>query len=1310
MVSQMPYRWTNCLVAATLLLAPLASSVGVTPVAAAATDRPTADRVVFFAADGMRPDLMENYAAQGYMPTYQQLMQQGVRGENGLTQGFPPNTGVGWYTLNTGTWPGEHGSTNNTFFRAFGANNPPTPFTTTSTSFSASGILQADTLAAAAERAGKKVAQVDWVGGLNSGITGPTVDYANFFSMRGVAVYPSDGVEQAGASAFGVAYLVISPTLAMSWTNEPAGDPNTPPMEATFVVSSTNPGNNPHRMYDLYFYDTISDTNRVYNRLLLVPVSAGKSANLANLALSVGDFKEVKLFGANGLTGSRANQTASFYAKLVSLSADLSTFKLYFTSVSRLRASCTAAVCASLPAGGAGEDRLERYLADNAPGFIAADFAPLEARIIDEATYVQQGLQLQKAYGDAVLNYILGTLQPDTELALVGYPVTDEFSHQFLGLLTPTDMDGNPNPYYDDIENDDVADNRLTIREGYIRSAYMGADMKLAHARHLLGGNPTTVASSDHGFAPQWYAVNARKVMFDAQVTLPNSTTVSLHGSGGSTASNCAALATDYVKTCWAGGTMQVYLNPNLVGASTSSPTYTAVFNAVMSTFQTLTDTANPSATVVARVLTKAELRNVDGSDSLHPNRSGDIVVVLRPPYQWDAATPGERIAFSQFFGQHGYMPELVDLAHNVNMHGVFVAAGPGFRSHYQVYLPFVVNQLFAAFTALATGQTPIQAAAPRDAVVTGVRAIDLAPTIAFLLNIPGPQNARGRILYNTLPNGGANFQEVTFLQISDFHGQLIPLAEAADNNSGAATYNIGGAAYLKTWWDWYEAEAQDGTIRLSSGDSQGATPPISAFFGDTPTVDIMNLMAIDYDGLGNHNFDAGANYLTSTLIPRADYPHLSSNLVFSGTTNSYPPSWKPYDLIQVGEAMVGLIGFSNDDLEDSLFPGAIAPFVPLSSTAKVNEYAALLQGMGADAVVAFGHHGATGGTLTNPTGPLVDLADNVTNVDAVLGDHTNYQVLATRPNGVLVTENLSKGPRFTRIRLVVDTDTGAVIYKTADWHKPWNLGVTPDPAIQAEITTLNALVNAALGTVIGQSNVAVPRADACGRADGRLCESLVGDIVTDAMLDAYEAIGVDFALTNAGGLRADLTCPTVDNPNDTCPAITPPAYLISRGSVLGVLPFGNIVATVPITGPILKTYLENGISSMPGANGRFPQISGLCFSYNISNTVGTRVVSATHQLPNGSCGGAAIDFSPSATYMIAINDFMASGGDGYPAVTAFPGYTTQAIMDQVVADYITAQGTLSPTIQGRIKCEANGTPNGGACPVGGPTFNFFLP
>jgi 2',3'-cyclic-nucleotide 2'-phosphodiesterase (5'-nucleotidase family) len=372
-------------------------------------------------------------------------------------------------------------------------------------------------------------------------------------------------------------------------------------------------------------------------------------------------------------------------------------------------------------------------------------------------------------------------------------------------------------------------------------------------------------------------------------------------------------------------------------------------------------------------------------------------------------------------------------------------------------------------------------------------------------------------------------------------------------------------------------------------------------------------------------------------------------------------------------------------------------PFHVANSTASVNAEAAKLAAKGIKTIVAIGHLGATAGTLTAPTGPLVDLADNVTNVDAVIGDHTDVQVLTTRPNGVLVTENRSKGIRFTRVRLVVDTTTKAVVYKTADFHKPWDIGVTPDPAIQARIDQLNAQLAPILNTVIGSSTRFVPRTDACGNTAGRTCESLVGNIVTDAMRTQYAPTGVDFAITNSGGLRDALTCPTTDNANDFCPAYTPPPYPISRGQVLTVLPFGNVSATVTITGAELKAFLENGVSAMPAVNGKFPQVSGLCFSYDISAAAGSRVTGAVRQAADGSCTGAPIDLTAASSYKIVENDFMAAGGDGYPVTNNKASYATQNILDQDVADYIAAAGTLNPAIQGRITCTTGGSP---ACPV----------
>jgi 2',3'-cyclic-nucleotide 2'-phosphodiesterase (5'-nucleotidase family)/predicted AlkP superfamily phosphohydrolase/phosphomutase len=1234
----------------------------------------SADRVVMFASDGMRPDLMRRYARRGAMPTYKRLMQRGVQGRNGMIQAFPPNTGVGWYTMATGTYPSEHGSTNNTFFRQGDA-------FTNRTSFSGAGVLQADTVANAAERAGKKVAQIDWVGGIPANISGPTVDFASFFSNRGVLVGAADPVEQAGAATFGVGYQVGAIAPASGWTGVPAGDPAAAPKESTWSVPSTFAAQNPNRTYNVYFYDSVSDGTVRYDHVIVSPV--GKSGASPSIDLAVGDFKPLKLMGADGLIGTRAGQTVGQYVKLISLSGDLSQFKLYQTSLARAAARCSTAACNGLPAGGTGEDRLEKYIADNLLPWAAADFAPLEGGVVDEDTYVQQGRDLERAYSLQVIRYILGTLQPDTDLAMVGYPFTDEVSHQFMGLVTPTGPDGSPNPCYDVTPKfDDVqctgrgTAHRVAVREGYIRSAYEDADEKLGIARTLMGGNPTTFAGSDHGFAPQWYAVNANKVLNSATVhnTVSN-TDVSLHASSAN-ASNCGAAVTDLAKACWAGGTIQIYVNQTLPAGIT----YEAVRTAAINAFQSLTDPANPGARVIQRIMKKEELRNVDGSDSLHPNRSGDVVVVTYPPYQSDAGTNNQAIALSHFFGQHGYLPDFVDLEHNINMHATFVMAGAGIKH-------------------VGHG-------------IRDVRAIDVAPTVSALMGIPGPQNARGRILYDIL-RGGHDLTEVTILDISDYHGQLTPLSEAADLNTAVTpavalgpTFAIGGSAFLKKWFEVYENEAAlsrgghgwhrrggPNVIEMAAGDSVGATPPISAFFGDKPTIEVMNMMGIDIDGLGNHNFDRGQEYLRNTLIPLADFPFVSSNIVdANGRT---PPEWSPSKVFRFGDIRLGMVGFSNDDLPTLINPAGLVPFHVENSTASVNAEAARLARK-TDGIVAMGHLGATDGTLNNPTGPLIDLADNVKNVDAVIGDHTDFQVVTTRPNGVLTTENRSKGIRFTRVRLVFDDD--GLVYKTADFHKPWNIGITPDPAIQAKLDELNAQLAPILGTVIGSATKVIPRTDQCGNTAGRLCESLVGNVTTDAMRTKYAPTGVQFAITNSGGLRADLTCPVTDVSGDFCGAYTPPPYPITRGQVLGVLPFGNIVVTVTVTGAELKTMLENGVGPMPAVQGRFPQVSGLCFTYDIAQPAGSRVTSAVVADAAGNCTATPVDLTSATSYKIAENDFMAAGGDGYPVLT--PRVTTQDIMDQVVADYVTANSPLSPTVKafpdGRINCADS---NGAAAP-----------
>lgn len=1213
--------------------------------------KPSANKVIFFASDGMRPDLVDKYAAEGAMPTLKNLMKKGVKGVNGLIQAFPPNTGVGWSTLATAAGPAEHGSTNNTFHRTGDSN-----FNNRTSAFQ-TGIVQADTVQQAAERAGKTVVSVEWVGSrsLTPALQGPVIDFRNFFSNRGVLLNYDLPNQPAGANTFGVSYQRVDLDAAAGWTNVPASF--SPAMQEQLKLTNTAfpAADNVNRFYDFYIYDSTNDGTTNYDRMLAVPATAAKDGAAAAADLAAGEWADIKVT----LTGARAGQTAGFYLKAIEIAPDLSKFRVYFTSLARSNASYNAL-------GAAGSAAFEETLSAMFPTSTAADFAPLEASIIDEDTYVEQGLMWRDAHF-AYLRYIIGAdpvptigggsltglgVKPD--LLMLGYPVTDEFSHQFMGLVTPTDMDGDANPYYDDVTNDDAPDGLVDVREGYIRSAYAGADATIGLGRTLLGSDSTIFATSDHGFAPQWLAVNVSKVLADL-------------GLGTEQSSNCRAATGAKAKECHAGGTAQIYLSVagRDPGGTIPAADYETVRNQIITAFQNLTDPANPGKQVVSAVFKKEDLRNIEEIDSLHPNRSGDVVVVFRPPYQTDAATPGQLIAPSQFFGQHGYLPDLVDIEHNVNMHATFIASGPGIR---------------------------------KRGPVADIRAIDLTPTIAFLMGFPGPQNASGRILYELLPGGG-DFKEMTVLNISDYHGQLVPLTERSD--SFGPSFGISGAAFLKPWFDRYRAEAAANSddegddnvtsITIAGGDSVGATPPISSFFGDTPTIELMNMMGFSADGLGNHNFDKGEAYLRNTLIPLAQFPYLSSNIVDS--SGKTPPEWMKSKMFEFEGGKLGLIGFSNTDIPSLIFPGGLGGFQVIDPVAAVNAEAARLRSKGAKVIVAFGHLGATGGTLTNPTGPLIDLADQLTNVDAVIGDHTSFQVIAVRLNGVLVTENTSRGNRFMRVRLVLNEKTKQVAYKTADFHKPWNIGITPDAAIQARIDDLNTQLAPIFNTVIGNATVFIPRRDACGNGEGRTCESLVGNTVADAM--RLQTPGADFAITNAGGLRADLTCPSTDNLSDFCPAYTSPPFPITRGQVRTVLPFGNIVVTVQITGAELKTMLENGVSTMPAVSGRFPQVSGLCFTYNISAPANSRVTGAVRQAADGSCTGAAVDLTAAATYTIAENDFMASGGDSYPNFVA--RMITRDPMDVLVGDYIAANTPISPAIQGRITCT---TSSATACPV----------
>ena len=234
---------------------------------------------------------------------------------------------------------------------------------------------------------------------------------------------------------------------------------------------------------------------------MIVPAAAAKDGSQAVVEdLMSKEWADIKVTLANP-----AGKTAGFYVKAMLFEPDLSKFSLFFTSVARAVATYNAL-------GATGSADFEEYLNANFPSSTAADYAIFELGLVDADTYVEQGLMWKEAHF-AYFDYIIRVLGVKPDLLLLGNPVTDEFSHMFLGLTTPM-VNGIANPYY----NNYYSYGRLItpeIAEGFLKEAYAEADQTLALARMWMR-SATVVASSDHGFGAQWLAVNAGKVLCDA--------------------------------------------------------------------------------------------------------------------------------------------------------------------------------------------------------------------------------------------------------------------------------------------------------------------------------------------------------------------------------------------------------------------------------------------------------------------------------------------------------------------------------------------------------------------------------------------------------------------------------------------------------------------------------------------------------------------------------------------------------------------------------------------------------------------------
>jgi 2',3'-cyclic-nucleotide 2'-phosphodiesterase (5'-nucleotidase family)/predicted AlkP superfamily pyrophosphatase or phosphodiesterase len=1240
-----------CAIATLLVLVAAAAGRQAATASTTAEKAPT-DTAVFFAADGLRQDLVAKYAARGLLPTMSSFLRRGTSATgNGLLTEAPPNTGAGWYSLATGAWPGVHGSTNNTFH----INGQP--FANRTAAFDPN-VLQAESIAQSAERGGLKVAQVEWAGGRNATIQGPTIDFRTFLSGRGVA---TNFTGSAGdvlfddvpfIQAFGLQFdhpsgyagqapfAGAAPTPATGWSGAlPATF--SPAMEMRLRVLDF--GVDKYGL-NAWIFDSTNDGTTNYDKVLF---SRTKSAADSVGILRKGEWADVKVTVQGGALN---GLTAGMLIRVEELTGNLSRVRLFHTSVSRAIASWPG-----WPGEPGFTGDFAEFLAQKFPTSTAADFAILEAGVVSEETYVEQGLYWKTGH-EPMLEYVVEKYDPD--LLLVGMPTTDEFQHQFLGLVSPTLPNGAANPAFDDVDLNRVKDGRVAAREAFIRTAYQEADEILTRARELMDGggseddeeendgtnsDVTTFVASDHGFAPQFLAIDASKPLVDLGLLSRPQT------------SNCRPATGETIgkaKACWAGGALQIYLNvagrdPAGGGfLQVAAPDVAATVATIKAAYLSLVDPNDWTGDgqpegwrVIDRAFTKAEARYIPNgpnstTDMSHPTRTGDLVVFSYPPYQYDAETPGTLVAPSHFFGQHGYVPDVQNLAANINMRATFLAGGDG----------------------ISRGQVT-------------AKTIDLAPTLAFLLGIPEPQHSQGKVLLDVV-KGGNSYRPVSIVGLNDFHGQLDPTALTYDG----LAQPVGGAAFLATMFDEELAALPGPGLILAAGDNVGASPPNSALLEDRPAIDVENAWGLDATSYGNHEFDFGVTRLLAHQA-RAHFPFLATNIV-DAVTGELPPWVTPSVVFTVNGVKVGVIGAELENTPELVSAGATAGLKFLDEGPRIKAESERLRALGVRVQIVVIHEGTSRGqnTVGNTAGapwegPIMGIADELqdTTVDAMIVGHTHRISNLMRGN-ILITEGINAGTSYSVLQLLVRG--GDVAWAGGATRVAKNLGVAARADVKAIVDDANAQTAVLRNKVIGTQSIDIRRDPA------RLKESAMGNMVADAMREKYP--GIDAAFTNSGGLRQDLLMAP--------PSAGEAVGEITWGEVFAVLPFGNRTTIITLTGDQLRQAFVNGFSPVCNPNiatGRFPQVSGLKATFACSGT--TAVVTGMWKTPSGPAGPAT-PIGPTDSVRLVTNDFMYTGGDGYTVFSAGTNVLQPGDdLMQVVIDYIGAHSPVAPVVDGRL-------------------------
>jgi 5'-nucleotidase len=514
-------------------------------------------------------------------------------------------------------------------------------------------------------------------------------------------------------------------------------------------------------------------------------------------------------------------------------------------------------------------------------------------------------------------------------------------------------------------------------------------------------------------------------------------------------------------------------------------------------------------------------------------------------------------------------------------------------------------------------------------------------------------------------------YRNLQILEFSDLHGAI----EKTSSNIGAAALASAFASDRSTVVR---------TLTVSAGDNIGAAPAISTQFEEIPTIEAMNLMGVDVSTFGNHEHDRDVSHLRS-VIQASDFEWVVSNYSDLSPLTVGDKQAKPFTIVDLAGVKVGVVGMNTEQTKEQVFPGNLTfgtRTIEISPwTKKVQEQADAAKAAGADLVVALLHQGWSANVGTEPVGRLVDVTRRLEGVAATFGGHS-HQTYAAVVDGTPVAMTRNSGQEYTRTQLCFDAQEGEVVGASVDYVTKASLGskAPEDAAVAAMIAGYKAQLNSKLDVKIGSVSSVFPRGGT--PAVERSGQTPLGDLAADALRARY---GTDFAFVNGGGIR-DTFPARGYSPADTTlrrPGATGSGpYDVTLGDALTVFPFGNSAATTVISGANLWAALENGVSNYPN-DGRFPQVSGLRFTFDTSRPVGQRIVSVTK------ADGTPIP-RDTTTYTVSTLDFLVNGGDGYgtlfsPAAARIRDLYVDVFVDAIKADAAAGRITAPPAADGRI-------------------------